>query len=180
MASRHQEFLSAGARIVAIDIDSPGRHAAMVEKLALNFPMLSDPDRSLLIGPMGLSNPTDARNIGLPALVLLDSQGEERWRFVSRDYAERLPEDEVLAVVKSKGWSATSQAHPAPGVPEEASGAMPFDGLNFYFRGAKFAAQAMGLRHAHLDESVKVDSKAYVAEMDRFIEAVKAVADRRK
>ena len=36
----------------------------------------------------------------------------------------------------------------------------------------RFAAQAMGLRHAHYAEEIKTDSKAYVAEMDRFTEAL--------
>ncbi len=151
----------------------------MLQKLALPFPLLSDPDRELLIGPMGLANPTDVRNIALPAMVLLDPAGDERWRFVSRDFADRLPEDEVLDAMKQLALPSTSQEMPAEGQAEPGPSAMPFEGLSTYFRGAKFAAQAMGLRHAHLDDSVKVDSKAYMAEMDRFIAALKETAERK-
>lgn len=160
-------------RLYAIDVDAPGRHAAMVEKLRLPFPMLSDPDRSLAIGPYGLADPKDAREIAIPALVLVSPDGEEVWRFVSRDFADRLPEDEVVEVVASSGWAPTTQDPPRPGTPEPGPRAMPTHAMAPYFRGARFAALAMGLRHGHLDESVKEDSKAYVAEMDRFSEAVK-------
>ena len=44
--------------------------------------------------------------------------------------------------------------------------------MKVYFRGARYAAQAMGLRHAHYAEEIKIDSKAYVAEMDRFTDAL--------
>lgn len=151
----------------------------MVDKLGLSFPYLSDPDRSQLIGPLGLSNLKDPRNIALPALILLDPDGMERWRFVSRDFADRLPEDDVVEAARSIGLAATTQEAPVVGPMEPGPDAMPFDKLGTYFRGAKFAAQAMGLRHGYLDESVKQDSKAYVAEMDRYIEAVAQLRERR-
>lgn len=162
-----------------MDVDSPAQHAAMVDKLGLPFPYLSDPDRSQLVGPLGVSDLKDPRNIAVPALILLDSDGVERWRFVSRDFADRLPEDEVVEAARSIGLTATTQAAPVVGPMEPGPNAMPFDKLGTYFRGAKFAAQAMGLRHGYLDESVKEDSKAYVAEMDRYIEAVTRLREHR-
>ena len=53
----------------AIDIDSPEQHSAMIGKLRLPFPMLSDEDRSAVVAPWGLANPTDRRNLALPALM---------------------------------------------------------------------------------------------------------------
>lgn len=155
--------------MVAIDIDSPGQHAAMVQKLELPFPYLSDPDRSLAIEPYGLSNPKDPRNLAYPAVVLIDPDRVERWRWVSRDFADRIPEDDLVEVARSHAWGATDQPPIDTGDPEPGPRAMPFEGLGFYLRGARFAALAMGLRHGHHDESIKEDSKAYVAEMDRFI-----------
>ena len=49
----------------------------------------------------------------------------------------------------------------------------------YYLRGARFAAVAMGLPHGHHDESIKEDSKAYVAEMDRFFEDYQELRRRR-
>ena len=151
----------------------------MVEKLSLPFPLLSDPDRSRIIEPMGVADPNDARNIAKPSMILIDSEGAEQWRFVSRDYADRLPNDEVLEQVRSLHLPSTDQPAPEVGPGEPGAGAMPFDGLFYYLRGARFAAQAMGLRHKHLGEEIKEDSKAYVAEMDEMLEAVKALTKRR-
>lgn len=152
----------------------------MIEKLSLPFPFLSDPDRSQAIEPLGVADPKDPREIARPALVLFAPGGVEHWRFVSRDFADRLPEDEVLDQVKALDLPPTSQPPPDPGHPGPGPKAMPFEGLRFYFRGARFAALAMGLRHGHHDSSVEDDSKAYVTEMDRYIEAVESLESQRR
>ena len=176
----HGQFMQAGARIVAISIDTPGQHAAMVDKLDLPFPMLSDPDRSLAIEPYGVSDPKDHRSLSRPAMILVNPEGEEVFRFVSRDYADRLPEQDVLDTVRGLGLNSTAQKAPTPGTPEPSPGAMPLDGLPFYLRGARFAALAMGLRHKDLGDAIKEDSKAYVDEMDRYFEAVQELRKRLK
>ncbi len=48
----------------------------------------------------------------------------------------------------------------------------------FYLRGARFAVQALGFRHRDLGEEFKEDAKAYVAEMDRYLEAVRDLRKR--
>ncbi len=160
-------------------VDSPGQNAAMVEKLELPFPLISDPDRSEIIGPFDLADPVDDRNISKPALVLLDENGSELWRFVSRDYADRLPEEEVLERVRSLALDGVTQDAPEPGEPEPGHRAMSVDALIPYFRGARFAALALGLRHGRHDEALKADSKALVAEMDRFHPVMVALAKRK-
>ena len=152
----------------------------MVEKLSLPFPLLSDPDRSKVIEPMGVADPQDARDISRPAMILIDPDGSERWRFVSRDYADRLPNDEVLEHARALALPGTEQPTPDVGPAEPSAAAMPFEGLFFYLRGARFAAQAMGLRHKELGEAIKEDSKAYVAEMDEMLDAVKELSKRRR
>ena len=52
----------------------------MVEKLSLPFPLLSDPDRTLMIEPMGVADPKDARNLSRPAMILIG--GDETTRHV--------------------------------------------------------------------------------------------------
>ena len=161
-----------------VSIDSPQQHSAMVEKLALPFPMLSDPDRSGMIEPLGVADPNDHRNLSRPAMIMFDTDGGERWRFVSRDYADRLPEDAALEIARSLDLPPTTQVAPTVVDPQPGPRAMPLDGLPFYLRGARFAAQAMGLRHKDLAEEIKEDSKAYVAEMDLMLEAVKELRAR--
>ena len=144
----------------------------MIEKLSLPFPFLSDPDRSEAIIHFGVADEKDERNISKPALVVLKSSGEEVFRHVSRDFADRMPEEDVLTAVKASGFPPTTQEPPEVGPAEAGPRTLNLRELKVYYRGARFAAQAMGLRHAHYDDEIKVDSKAYVAEMDRYTAAI--------
>lgn len=126
---RHQQLLEAGARIFAISIDPPERNAAMVEKLSLPFPYLSDPDRSQAIIPYGVADEIDERRIARPAIVVVTPAREEAFRFVSRDFADRMPEDEVVAAVHQLNLAPTTQEPPERGPaepgPRSLSTAMP-------------------------------------------------------
>lgn len=179
MSQAQDAFLAAGVRLYGISVDSPRQQAAMVEKLDLGFPLLSDPDRSAAIEPLGLSDPKDPRGIARPAMILVTPDGEEAWRFVSRDFADRLPEEDVLARARELGLPPISQETPRPVDAQPGEKATLLQALPVYFRGARFAALAMGLRHKDLGEDLKDDSKAYVAEMDRYIEAVGALVEQR-
>lgn len=169
---RHQEFLAAGIRLYAISIDSPERNAAMVEKLSLPFPYLSDPDRSKATFPYGVADEKDDRQISRPALIVITSDWQEAFRFVSKDFAERMPEAQVVTTLQQLNLPPATQDPPVIGPAEPGPRSLSLSNLRIYFRGARFAAQAMGLRHGHHAEEIKEDSKAYVAEMDRFTEAI--------
>ena len=174
----HERFLEAGTRLLAISIDSPERNAAMVEKLLLPFAYLSDPDRTAVIGPYGLADPKDVRNIALPAVVLVTPAAEEAFRFVSRDFAERLPEEKILDQAVNLGLPPTTQARPLTANSQPGPRSLSAEQLRIYYRGARFAALAMGLRHAHFSDEIKNDSKAYVAEMDRYTAAIEQLMSR--
>jgi hypothetical protein len=165
VALRHHEFLNAGAVVAAIDVDSPGQHAAMVDKLNLPFPMLSDPDRSLAIGPYDLMNMEDARGLAIPATVLIDPEGEEALRLVSRDFADRPFEEVALQALREYGLEPVERPRPTPGNPEPGPRAMPFGQLRTYFRGAKFGSKAMGLRTGAIEEANRFGSL-----MDHYME----------
>jgi hypothetical protein len=168
----HPQFLEAGTRLFAISIDSPKQNSAMVKKLSLPFPYLSDPDRSQAIRPFGVADEKDDRNISRPALVVLTTEGDEVFRFESRDFADRMPEEDLLASVQAFNFPATTQEPPVLGPAEAGARTLSVRELKVYYRGARFAAQAMGLRHAHYADEIKADSKAYVAEMDRYTAAI--------
>ena len=144
----------------------------MIEKLSLPFPLLSDSDRAAAIVPCGVADEQDDRMISLPALVLVTPDLKEAFRFVSRDFAERMPEEDVVAAVQRLDLRPTSQDPPLVGKAEEGPRSLSLPGLRIYLRGARFAALAMGLRHGHHAEEIKEDSEAYVAEMDRFTRAL--------
>jgi hypothetical protein len=158
--------------LFAISVDSPERNAAMVEKLRLPFPYLSDPDRSKVIIPWGVADAKDDRHIARPALLAVKPDQEEAFRFVSRDFADRLPEDQLVTAIQQLALAPTTQEPPRIGPAEPGPRSLSPRDLRIYFRGARFAALAMGLRHGHLAEEIKADSKAYVAEMDRYTEAL--------
>ena len=151
----------------------------MIEKLDLPFPYLADPDRSGAIGPYDLLHTDGERLVARPAMILIDREGAELFRFVSRDYADRHPEDAVLELAATLGLPPVPPEPLNQGTPEPGRSAMPFEGLFYYLRGARFAALAMGLRHRHLGDSIKEDSKAYVETVDRMLEHVKAYTKRR-
>ena len=152
--------------IAVIDIDSPEQHAAMIEKLNLPFPLLSDPDRSGAITTYDLVDEEDRRDLAIPATVVIDADGNEVWRRVSRDYADRPVEDEALDVVRSFGLDSAAAQDVEPGKPEPGPRAMPFQEMRSYFRGAKFAARAMGNRFPEAFD----DSRVFSDQMDRYME----------
>ena len=174
---RHSQLLEAGVRPYAISIDPPERNAAMIIKLSLPFPYLSDPDRSQAIIPYRVADEKDERGIARPALVVIKPNHEEAFRFVSRDFADRLLEDEVVAAVQRLNLPSTTQEPPQVGPAEPGPRSLPPSSLRTYYRGARFAALTMGLRHGHHSEEIKDDSKAYVAEMDRYTAALDWLAD---
>lgn len=163
---------------MSISVDTVGQNAAMVAKLDLPFPLLADPDRSAAIEPFDVVDPVDERNLSLPALILVEPGGSEAFRFVSRDYADRLPEDEVLERVRELGLSATTQRPPKAGTEEAGPRAIRLEDLPIYFRGARFAVLAFGRRHKDLGDELKEDSKAFVDELDRYWKEVRELRDR--
>ena len=152
----------------------------MVEKLSLPFPYLSDSNRSEAIIPYGVPDESDDRLISLPALVAITPDLQEAFRFVSRDFAERMPEDDVVAAVRRLNLAPTTQDRPLVGTAEAGPRSLSLPQLRVYLRGARFAALTMGLRHGHHSEAIKEDSKAYVAEMDRFAEAFNWLEEQRR
>jgi hypothetical protein len=155
--------------VFAIDVDSPEQHSAMIEKLRLPFPMLSDPDRSAAIEPLGVANHSDPRSIAIPAIIVVAPTGEEVIRIESRDFADRIPEDELLERLRALELTPAGQDPPEPGPAEAGPRAMPVSAMEPYWRGARFAVTAMKMRFPETGE----DADAYVAMLDRYIEAVR-------
>ena len=105
----------------------------MIDKLRLSFPMLSDEDRSAVITPWGLANPTDRRNLALPAMVMVTPDGEEAYRWVSWEFAFRMHEDELLEVLGSLDLEPATQRPPVLGPIEAGPYSMPVHAMAPYF-----------------------------------------------
>jgi alkyl hydroperoxide reductase subunit AhpC len=171
VASRHDDLTAAGARVVGISVDDPGRNAAMVDKLHLPFPLLADPDGEGAIKPYDVWNAEEKGGIAHPAAVLVGPDGEEAFRTVGGDFADRPTEDELLDEVRALGLDPVEQAAPTPGKPQPSDRALKVRSLVPYFLGGRFTAMALGMRLPDAEDEVA----RYVDEMDRWVAAVKAL-----
>lgn len=179
MANRHHEFLQRGSRVFAISADTPPMNAAVVEKLLLPFPILSDADRDQAITPMGFADEKDPREIARPGAVVISPEAEVVYSFLGRDYTDRPLEDVLLDELVRLGLDPADQTPPELGVIEAGEKAMPYNGLAPYFRGAKFAGLAIRSRYRDLGVDFADDLKKYVEMLDRYLEALPGVEERR-
>ena len=150
-----------------------------MEKLALPFPIFSDPGRDRAVTPLGFADEKDPRLISRPGVVIVGPGGEEVWRHTGRDYADRPHEDLLLSEVAKLALGPTTQDQPAVGVAAQGERAMPLEGLPHYFRGAKFAALALRSRHRSISDEFGNDAKEYMARVERYLDALSAVEDRK-
>lgn len=179
LAVRHSEFLSRGARLYGLSADDVPQNNAVVEKLALPFPILSDPERDGAITPLGFADEDDPRRISRPGTVIISPAGEIVFTVTGRDYADRPDEATLLSVVDDLGLASTTQDPPLIGPAKGGPNAMPVSGLPFYFRGAKFAVMALRSRHRELGDEFRDDTKTYVQMVERYMEALPGVEQRR-
>ena len=179
MANRHHEFLDRGGRVFAISADTAPMNAAVVEKMALPFPILSDADRQEVITPLGFADEKDPREISRPGAAIVSPDAEVVFSFVGRDYADRPLEDVLLEKLGELGLEPTEQALPELGEIQPGEKAVPYRGLGPYFRGAKYAGLAMRSRHRNLGDDFGDDLKGYVEMIDRYLEALPGVEDRK-
>lgn len=169
MARSYEEYLQRGATIAGVVIDSPGQNAAMVEKLALPFLILSDPDGETMIKPLGVWD--EKGKMGKPAILVLTSDGQEAFRYVGADFMDRPVEDDILAALDGLGLSPITREiatvphlTPAPG-----PRALPLLDLGVYMRGVRFATQALAGRARDPFDRAEAERTSKMAE--RFMTA---------
>ena len=179
MARRHGEFLNRGARLFGLSADTAPMNTAVVAKLALPFPILSDPDRSQAITPLGFADEGDPRQISRPGTVIVAPDGEIAYSVTGRDYADRPDEDVLLERLDELGLGEVTQEAPELGDIEPGPTAVAFEGMPAYFRGAKFAVLALRGRYRDQGEGFRDDTKRYVQMVERYMEALPSVEERR-
>lgn len=179
MAQQHEEFLARGARVYGLSADSAPMNTAIVEKLALPFPVLSDPDRTQAVTPLGFADEKDPRQISRPGTLIIDPNGDIVFSVTGRDYADRPNEEDLLGALEGLGLPAATQSPPELGESRPSERAMPYEGLPHYFRGAKFAVLAVRGRYRDTGAEFADDTKRYVQMVERYLEALPAVEERR-
>jgi len=88
------QFERRGAQVVGISVDPPAHNRAMVEKLRLPFPLLSDP-QGALSRRYGVWN--DDQRIAIPAIVVVDRVGTVCWVYAGHDVADRPGDEDLFA-----------------------------------------------------------------------------------
>jgi peroxiredoxin len=115
LQSIEAEVLTAGFQIVAISPDSPENLQASVGKNKLNYRLLSDSDTKASQGfglafraperyQERLSKSSDNKNSGIlpvPAVFVLNPQGEILFEYINPDYKKRLKGSLLLAVLNA-------------------------------------------------------------------------------
>lgn len=76
-------------------MDPVERNRAMVDKLLLPFPVLSDPDATV-IEPWGVLNVAE-KGIAKPALFLVLPDWSLAFRYVGEDFTDRPTDEELFA-----------------------------------------------------------------------------------
>ncbi len=169
MAREYDQYTRRGATIAAIVIDTPEQNAAMVEKLALPFPILSDPDGERAIKPLGVWDAEE--KMATPAIIVLAPDGREVYRYAGVDFMDRPNDDEILDALSSLDLPATeaptgmiAYLDPRPG-----SRATKLDSLAVYMRGVRFASMALAGRARDPFDKAEAERTCRMAE--RYIAA---------
>jgi len=87
--------------LAGVSVDSVEQNRAMVEKLLLPFPLLSDPE-GRVIKEWGVW--TDGEGgIAKPSIFAIRGDGSVAWEYVGRDFADRPTDDELLNSLRGGG-----------------------------------------------------------------------------
>lgn len=138
----------------------------MAEKLALPFPLLSDPDGTGAIQPYGAWH--EGKGIARPAVIVTTPGGDEALHQVGEDFADRPDEDELVETISQLGLPPVQQTPPPRGHPDPGQNAVNPRSLTPYFRGAKMAVTALSGRV----REARPDAERMSGEYDRFLDAV--------
>lgn len=117
------EFEKRGARIAGVSVDPPEHDKAMIEKLALPFPLLSDP-KSDLAKRCGLWN--DEESVAVPAIMIVDRGGIVHYLYAGQNFTDRPGDEAVFGTLEElseagTGGSSTGESAEIRATAEEAS-----------------------------------------------------------
>jgi len=82
-------------QLVGISVDPVANNRAMVDKLLLPFPLLSDPE-GRVIKEWGVWTEVDG-GVAKPSIFAIRSDGSIAWRYVGQDFADRPTDEELFA-----------------------------------------------------------------------------------
>ena len=169
---------------MGISVDPCGRNRAMVDKLDLPFPLLSDP-RGDLIKALDLWNREEG--VAEPAILVLDRSGVLRRQYSGRwDFSDRPTEEDLFAALDEVGTGGEPErAEPKIRVTagEAASDtvrpdkpALSLDELGPYYLGTYYATVAMQKK---LDGEAREEVDDFQGLVGEYNSAIQKTADRK-
>jgi hypothetical protein len=179
LASQSDGLHAAGAEVIAISVDDEERQAAMFARWPTpNVLYVSDPGGESYLQALGLFDPEERDGIALPALLVLDPDGNEAFGYRGRDFADRTHDDDVLEALDGLGLEPIEPpaGGPIADVDVNRPGAFQPRMLTPYFRGNRFAAVAIG-RRAEGDEAKSL-AREHRLMCDGIVEAWNVVKPR--
>ena len=100
--ARRDELQARGADVIAISVDDPETNAALVDRLDLSFPVLSDAELAT-VRSFGVEDvPND---ISKPAAFLVDADGTILFSKVGESATDRADLDQVLRILDTRASS---------------------------------------------------------------------------
>ena len=87
--------------MAGVSVDPIENNRAMVDKLLLSFPLLSDPE-GRVIKEWGVWSDGDG-GIAKPSIFAIKSDGSIAWEYVGGDYADRPTDDELFNSFRGGG-----------------------------------------------------------------------------
>ncbi len=149
LASNYSRITAAGAEVIGVSVDSPEANAAMATRWKLPFKLLSDPGGENILRPLGIFDPDERDGIAVPTLYVISPQGEVLSEVGSRDFADRIHDEDVIGTVEAQDWPGIEAPAWVPDVeptPEPVAGAVPVAAYIPYFKGNQFGAYAVRSR----------------------------------
>lgn len=143
----NDRIAAAGAEVIALGVDSEERNAAMFARWPTpHVTYVSDPGGETYLEAMDLYDPEDRGGIALPALLVIDADGNEVFGYRGQDFADRRNDDDVIEALEALDLDAIEPVAGGPvvdGVEERQKGAFTPKLFGPYFTGNKFAAIAI-------------------------------------
>ena len=103
LAKAHDEFRRHGATLVAISVDPKEDSIDLARELGIHFPLLTDPQLDIA-NAYGVVQ--EGRDLAVPAVFVIDSRQQIRWRAVAWHLANRPSTADITAAVDDARRSA--------------------------------------------------------------------------
>jgi peroxiredoxin len=91
-------FITEGVSAAGVSVDPIENNRAMVDKLLLPFPLLTDPE-GRVIKEWGVWDDNDG-GIAKPSIFAIRRDGSIGWTYVGRDFADRPTDDEMFESIR--------------------------------------------------------------------------------